>query len=99
MLSKKVVANKLDQVLDPELGISIVDLGLIYNVSIKGKDISVLMTLTFPGCPLASVIQKEVEEKLNEIDGVGKINVALTFDPPWDSSKIAKSAKEKLGII
>jgi len=99
MLSKKVVANKLDQVLDPELGISIVDLGLIYNVSIKGKDISVLMTLTFPGCPLAAVIQKEVEEKLNEIDGVGKINVALTFDPPWDSSKIAKPAKEKLGII
>jgi Predicted metal-sulfur cluster biosynthetic enzyme len=99
MLTKKVVTNKLDQVLDPELGISIVELGLIYDISIKGKDVSVLMTLTFPGCPLASVIQKEVEEKLKKIDEVGKINVALTFDPPWDSSKIAKSAKEKLGII
>lgn len=99
MLTKKVVTNKLDQVLDPELGISIVDLGLIHDILIKGKDISVLMTLTFPGCPLASVIQKEAEEKLKKIDGVGKINVALTFDPPWDSSKITESAKEKLGII
>ena len=99
MLTEKVVTEKIGQVFDPELGTSIVDLGLIYGISIKDKDVSVLMTLTSPGCPLASVIQREVEEKLKEIDGVGKIEVKLTFDPPWESSRISKKAKVQLGII
>src|SRR4030042_3428709 len=99
MLSKNLVTKKLGQVLDPELGISIIDLGLIYDVKIKKNDVSLLMTLTFPGCPLYTAIQKEIESKLKELDGIGRINIRITFDPPWEPSKISEKAKEKLGII
>lgn len=99
MLKKTTISKKLKEVIDPELGVSVVDLGLIYGIEVEGNSVFVLMTLTFPGCPLASVIQKEVENKLKEVEGIGGVEVKLTFDPPWDSSKITRSARAKLGII
>ena len=99
MITKKIVEDKLRQVLDPELGINIVDLGLIYKITTSGNDTNILMTLTFPGCPLGSVIQKEVNEKVGKIKSIGRINLKITFDPPWDLSKISSEARAELGII
>ena len=99
MITKKIVEDKLRQVLDPELGINIVDLGLIYKITTSGNDTNILMTLTFPGCPLGSVIQKEVNEKVGKIKNIGRINLKITFDPPWDLSKISSEARAELGII
>lgn len=92
------VMAKLKEVLDPELHVNIVDLGLIYEVKVQKNDVWILMTLTFPGCPLGSIIHKEVKEKLDSLKGIGKINLKITFDPPWDFSKITQEGKDQLGI-
>ncbi|OGY28111.1 MAG: hypothetical protein A2Z42_04330 [Candidatus Woykebacteria bacterium RBG_19FT_COMBO_43_10] len=99
MVTKEQVYNELKKVMDPELHINIVDLGLIYEVVAKNSQVNVLMTLTFPGCPLGSMIHQEINEKLAELKGVGKINLKITFDPPWDFSKVSEDAKQQLGII
>ncbi len=99
MISEKMVENKLREVLDPELGINIVDLGLIYKISIQASDVTILMTLTFPGCPLGGTIKKEVNEKVGSVKGIGKISLEITFNPPWDLSKISDEAKAELGVV
>lgn len=98
MVTKEVVYEHLRRVLDPELGINIVDLGLIYDVRVKKNDVWILMTLTFPGCPLGGIIKKEVNEKLSTIENLSKIDLKITFDPPWDLSKISEEARAEIGI-
>lgn len=91
---------KLSEVPDPELGISIVDLGLIYKVSIDKKgNIEVLMTLTTMGCPLFDLIREPIEQGLMNIPGVKNVTVNLTFEPPWSVEKMSKEAKIKLGFF
>jgi metal-sulfur cluster biosynthetic enzyme len=100
VVSEKKVYKQLKKVLDPELNINIVDLGLIYEVKTKQDgQVRVLMTLTFPGCPLSSVIHEEINSKLKELPGVKKIDLKLTFEPPWDFSKVSEEAKLQLGVI
>lgn len=100
MISKAEVEEKLKLVLDPELGINIVDLGLVYDYSITLKnDINITMTLTFPGCPLGGTIKQEINEKLSALQNAGKINLKITFDPPWDLSKISAEARAELGML
>ncbi|OGY26327.1 MAG: hypothetical protein A2Z24_00275 [Candidatus Woykebacteria bacterium RBG_16_44_10] len=99
MVNKEQVYSQLKKVMDPELHINVVDLGLIYEVEVKDLQVNVLMTLTFPGCPLGSIIHKEINEKLSKLKGVRKINLKITFDPPWDFSKVSEVAKQELGII
>lgn len=99
-LSKKNIFAKLNEVFDPELNISIVDLGLVYNVIIeKANKVKILMTLTTIGCPLISVIEDEIKNKISEL-GFKKENIIidLTFDPPWNMEKMSKKAKALLGI-
>lgn len=97
-ITKKQVLHKLQDVLDPELNISIVDLGLVYKVEV-GKQIIITMTLTTIGCPLISTIEEEIKHKLKEV-GVDEknIKVELTFDPPWSMEKMSPRAKTLLGI-
>ena len=79
------VRGKLDQVLDPELGVSIVALGLIYEILITPEGVcKILMTLTTIGCPLFGQIQKEIEDKVMELDDIQDVEVDLSFDPPWN---------------
>lgn len=99
MITKKVVENKLRLVNDPELGINIVDLGLIYDIKVQRNDIFILMTLTFPGCPLGGIIQKEIDEKIGSIKDVGEVKLEITFNPPWDFSRVSKEAKAELGML
>jgi len=94
------IKKKLEEVLDPELNISIVDLGLVYNVKVeKANKVVITMTLTTIGCPLISVIEEEIKNRLSEL-GIRKENITidLTFDPPWSMEKMSERAKAMLGI-
>jgi metal-sulfur cluster biosynthetic enzyme len=108
-LTKKLIKDRLRQVIDPELGINIVDLGLIYKIQVqegtngtrKYKKVSVLMTLTTPGCPLAAVFQPMVRQALADIPGFDQYKdliLELTFDPPWHQDMMSERAKAELGL-
>lgn len=98
-LTTKQIINKLTEVMDPELNISIVDLGLVYDTKIIKNRIKIIMTLTTIGCPLFSLIETQVKDKIMEL-GVKEddISLELTFDPPWSMEKMSKKAKAMLGI-
>ncbi|MBI3385096.1 DUF59 domain-containing protein [Candidatus Gottesmanbacteria bacterium] len=98
MLSKAQVLSKLKTVIDPELQVNIVDLGLVYGIEIVGSSmVKVKMTLTSPGCPLSFVFDQLVSEAVKTIKGVSEVKVHLTFDPPWDPAKMSEEVKLKLG--
>lgn len=85
--------------MDPELNMSIVDLGLVYKTSVKNDKATVLMTLTTIGCPLFSLIEQDVKSKLQELGFSDKnIEIELTFDPPWSIDRLTEKAKAVLGI-
>lgn len=96
---KKNALKKLEEVIDPELNISIIDLGLIYDITIKEKKIIIKMTLTTIGCPLISVIEEDIKNKISEL-GFKKenIKIQLTFDPPWSIEKMTEKGRAVLGI-
>ena len=75
--------------LDPELSLSVVDLGLIYGIAIDGRTVRITMTLTAPGCPLHDVMADWVRRAVLEVPGVQQVEVNLTFDPPWTPARIA----------
>jgi metal-sulfur cluster biosynthetic enzyme len=91
----------LTQVDDPELGINIVDLGLVYEVHIRDEgDVQVVMTLTTPFCPVGPSIKQQVGNVIKrDLDGVSKVEVQFTFNPPWDKEMMSEDAKAELGIF
>lgn len=99
-LTEKKITAKLSEVLDPELNISIVDLGLVYRVKVsKTQNVEIIMTLTTIGCPLFSLIEQEIKNKLEDFKITQeKIKLTLTFDPPWSMEKMSEKAKAMLGI-
>ncbi len=99
MVSQDQVLQKLRSCLDPELGINIVDLGLIYGVNIEDTRVSVLMTLTTPGCPLDSYFVRDITDKLKKIKGINDVSVELTFEPPWTPTKMSEESKDILGLV
>lgn len=85
--------------MDPEINISIIDLGLIYGVKMEKEKVTITMTLTTIGCPLISMIEGEIKNKLNEIGLTeDQVRIDLTFDPPWSMEKMTKKGKAMLGI-
>lgn len=100
MVSKEEVLEKLKKVYDPEIPVAnIVDLGLIYDVNVDDENnVDIKMTLTYPGCPLATYIVKLVEESVKEIPNINSVNVKLVFDPPWTPERMAPHIKKMLGI-
>ena len=99
MISQEQIINKLRECLDPELGVNIVDLGLVYGVNIEGNRVNVLMTLTTPGCPLDSYFTRDITTKLKALKGVSDVSVELTFEPPWNPSKMSDQTKDFLGFV
>ena len=93
------VIAALRTVRDPEIPLNIYDLGLIYRIRKHGSDIEIDMTLTAPGCPVASEIVRSVDEAVNAVPGVSKVDITLVFDPPWDQSKMSDEAKLELGLL
>ena len=98
MVKEEEVWNALREIVDPEVGANLVDLGLIYEVRVdNGNEIYVKMTLTVPGCPMMNVLPAQVEERLKEIEGVKKVTVQVTFDPPWTPDRMSKELREAYG--
>ena len=99
MVSEEEVWNALKEVVDPEIGANLVDLGLIYEVRVEnGTDVYVKMTLTVPGCPLMNILPAQVEERLKELENVKNVRVEITFDPPWTPDRMSKELRELYGI-
>ena len=95
---KEKVISEIKKIYDPEIPVNIYELGLIYDISIKDKDVNVKMTLTSPNCPVAESLPKEVKDSIIEIDGVDKVDLDLVWEPPWDKSMMSESAKLELNI-
>jgi len=97
--SVEELREKLTEVMDPELNLSIVELGLVYDISYDAGDVLVTMTLTSPGCPLGPVIRGEAYAKLREVPGVNDVDVQIVWNPPWDPRTMASDdVKMSLGI-
>jgi metal-sulfur cluster biosynthetic enzyme len=93
------VREGLKNVYDPEIGVNIVDLGLVYDADIEENgDVLVTMTLTSLGCPLGPVIVQEVTNALKDFDGIGTVDVKLVWSPPWSPDMMSEEAKDELGI-
>jgi FeS assembly SUF system protein len=98
MVTQDDVMNVLRQCYDPEIPVNIVDLGLIYNVSIDDKKVDVDMTLTAPGCPMHALIARDVKQKVETLPDVEEVNVNVVWDPPWSPDRMSDEAKKQLGI-
>lgn len=98
---KDRVLEALEEVIDPELGIDIVNLGLLYDVKMSedNKHAIVEMTLTSMGCPLAPIIIEQVETAMLSIDEIEKVDVEIVWDPPWTKDKMSRYAKIALGVV
>ncbi|HYH11130.1 MAG TPA: iron-sulfur cluster assembly protein [Thermomicrobiales bacterium] len=97
--TKDDVIEGLKNVYDPEIGINIVDLGLVYEADIADNgDVLVTMTLTSLGCPLGPVIMQEVNNALRDLPGIGETDVKLVWSPPWSPENMSEEAKDELGI-
>lgn len=95
---KKQILKKLSEIIDPELGINIVDLGLIYEIKKTLNYVEVKMTFTSIGCPFVGFFATQVEQKIKEIKGVKDVHVRIVWEPPWNQNMIAKKTKRILGI-
>ncbi|MGA2286129.1 MAG: metal-sulfur cluster assembly factor [Dehalococcoidia bacterium] len=97
--SEDIVRERLRDVLDPEMRLSVVDLGLIYAIDIEGDSVRITYTLTTPACPLGGLIAEQMRRAVLDIPGVREVELALTFSPPWDPSTMAsEDARLELGI-
>jgi metal-sulfur cluster biosynthetic enzyme len=91
------VMDALSNVIDPELGLDFVELGLIYGVEVNDGNVNVTFTLTTPGCPIGPQVTEQIEEFVGELDGVKTIESQMVFTPPWSPEKMSEDAKFALG--
>jgi FeS assembly SUF system protein len=93
------VEETLQTVQDPEIPVSIMELGLVYELKIDKDVVWITMTLTAPACPVAGEIIQEVQQKVEAIEGVKQVHVTLTFDPPWTKDMMSEEARLELGFM
>ncbi len=98
MVTEDVVIEALREVYDPELHYNIYDLGLVYDINVADGQISILMTLTTPACPIGPMVTEQIQENLGLIPGVKDVDIDFTFDPPWHPDMMSDEAKADLGI-
>ena len=91
------VQEALTNVIDPELGLDFVELGLIYEVEVEGGDVFISFTLTSPGCPIGPQVAEQMEEFVGELEGVTSVQPRMTFTPPWTPDMMSEEAKFALG--
>ncbi len=95
----KIIAA-IKTVFDPEIPVDIYELGLIYKIDMSDtKDVVIDMTLTAPGCPVAGEMPGMVKDALRKVEGLGEITVNMTFDPPWDPSRMSEEARLELNMF
>jgi metal-sulfur cluster biosynthetic enzyme len=98
MPTKEEVIEALHAVEDPELGMDIVDLGLLYDVEVDGPKVKVIHSLTSMGCPAGPMIQEDIVNVASSLEGVEDVEIELTWDPPWTPDKMSDDAKFILGF-
>lgn len=109
LVAESQIWDQLKQVIDPELNVDIVSLGLVYEVNVRAIQsesgevpfVHVLLSLTTPGCPLSHVFEAKIKEALDDVDGLDaykNVEVELTFDPPWIPDMMSEEAKAELGF-
>jgi metal-sulfur cluster biosynthetic enzyme len=91
------VKDALTNVIDPELGLDFMELGLVYDVEVDGGDVNVTFTLTSPGCPIGPQVTEQMKEFVGELDGVDEVHAKMTFSPPWTPDMMSEDAKFALG--
>ncbi len=97
---KQKVIECLKTIYDPEIPVSIYEMGLVYEAEILPlNNVQIVMTLTAPGCPAAQSLPIEVDQKVRMIEGVNDVHVAVTWTPPWDKSMMSEEAKLELGML
>ena len=104
-IAEDAVREQLKKVIDPELFVNIVDLGLIYVVNVKPQasgelsDVSVDMTMTSPACPAGPQLIAEAKGVIGQMEGVGEVEVRVVMDPPWTPDRMTEDARDELGIF
>jgi metal-sulfur cluster biosynthetic enzyme len=97
MIDPDEVTEALTNVIDPELGLDFVELGLIYGVEVDGPDVHVTFTLTTPACPIGPQVTEQIKEFVGELEGVESVEASMVFTPPWSPDKMSEDAKFALG--
>ena len=98
MPNDEQVYEALEEVIDPELGLDFVSLGLVYNVEVEAPDVYVTFTLTTPACPIGPQVSEQMKEFVGNLDGVRYVHPKMIFDPPWSPEMMTEDAKFALGF-
>ena len=96
---ERLIMENLKQIYDPEIPMNIVDLGLIYGFEWAGDDVTLKMTLTAPGCPVAGILAEEVKNAIEKVPNVHGAKVDLIWDPPWSPERMSEFAKRQFGYM
>ena len=99
MITEEIVLEQIKQVIDPDVGLNIVDMGLIYGVDINDDIVNITMTLTSPGCPAAPQLLNGSQTVVQQLDGVEEVNINVVWTPRWDPEMMSEEAKDELGIF
>jgi metal-sulfur cluster biosynthetic enzyme len=98
MPSVEDVRDALTNVIDPELGLDFVELGLVYDIAVEDSEVFISFTLTSPGCPIGPQVTEQMDEFVSELDGVSEVHTKMTFSPAWTPELMSEDAKFALGF-
>lgn len=98
MVDEEAVRSVLRDVYDPEIGINVLDLGLVYRMEVVGDSVDIDMTMTYPGCPASGMIAEQAEAAIGSIPGVKNVHIELVWDPPWTPEKMTEDIRRALGF-
>jgi metal-sulfur cluster biosynthetic enzyme len=99
MAEQERIVEALKTVIDPELNLNIVDLGLVYTIQSRDDEVDVEMTLTTPACPAGPEILRNAVSALEKVEGIAKAHVRLVMSPPWSPDRMSDEARDELGIF
>ena len=97
-VTEEEVTEALEEVIDPELGLDFVSLGLVYDVEIDNSEVFVTFTLTTPACPIGPQVSEQMKDFVGQLEGVEKVHPKMVFDPPWSPELMTEDAKFALGF-
>ena len=97
MFTEEDITEALSNVIDPELGLDFVELGLVYDVAIDGGKVDITFTLTTPACPIGPQVSEQMKEFVGDLPGVSAVHPKMVFDPPWSPEMMSEDAKFALG--
>ena len=98
MANKEKIEAALKECYDPEIPLNVLDLGLIYDIRLDNGNVEIDMTLTAPGCPMHSLIARDIKSKVENVEGVEDVKVNVVWDPPWTPERISEEGKKVLGF-